>query len=826
MEDNPTDHASTMEDNPTDHASTSTAMPQANVEIHAEGDVVDQIDGTGSPSSQIQVNVKIVFSPGSRKYYVPICEPSLKPYVGQKFPDLDTGIEFYRRYAANCGFDIRLGTSRRARDNTIQKKYVFCSREGEKYTTPSGKISDTQAQKSTTSKSNDVQSEMSPINKSNDMQVEKSTRNRPTTRLGCEERIIFDLSTYSTYVVAIFEEQHNHPLCSERYRQFLKTNRNMNPGHQSFVLNCAKVNMGPTKSFRLYREIVGDYSSIGCTSVEFKNFGRDLKAYTEGCDAQMILDNLCSKRELSSAFFFDFDTDDNDQLTRLFWADPISRRNYTAFGDVVSFDATYSTNRYNLIFAPFTGIDNHRRIVTFGAGLLSKEDSDSYAWLIGKFKECMGRQPLMITTDQDLGMRKAIESVLPDTRHRYCMWHIDKKITERVPQCKNAESSFRAKINEVIWSDLLEPSEFEKAWGDVLTEFNLNNQTWLGKIFEVRHNWIPAYFRDNPMSGLARTTSISESVNSFFDKYLNRSSNLVEFFMKYDNAIAAQRHAQDKLNSETTISIPAMKTQLPIERHAMELYTSRIFIDVQEEISAACFSCTILAICNEGSSCTYQISDGTSTVEVVYDSVEDSYTCSCRKYVRWGLLCRHIFVLFKERKVRFIPDKYIVSRWTKNALNTVSLTSGLNIIEKTDPLEKHKIVLGQLYSEFYHTIGVVGNDTETLESIMCSLKDHRERKSNVDTSQNTKRRLFEDHFGAQVPDKGSVTIHPPAPVHNKGSGKRIKSAAEIAFENSKKTLRLCRKCNQRTNHDSRNCDKFTGSANRTTDTNTDVSLED
>ncbi|KAL3633917.1 hypothetical protein CASFOL_022679 [Castilleja foliolosa] len=203
----------------------------------------------------------------------------------------------------------------------------------------------------------------------------------------------------------------------------------MNPGHQSFVLNCAKVNMGPMKSYRLYREIVGDYSSIGCTSVEFKNFGRDLKSYTEGCDAQMILDNLFNKRELSSAFFFEYDTDDNDQLTRLFWADPILRRNYVAFGDVVSFDATYSTNRYNLIFTPFTGIDNHRRIVIFGSGLLSKEDSDSYAWLIGKFKECVGRQPLMITTDQDPGMRKSIESVLPDTRHRYCMWNIDKKIT-------------------------------------------------------------------------------------------------------------------------------------------------------------------------------------------------------------------------------------------------------------------------------------------------------------------------------------------------------------------------------------------------------------
>ncbi|KAL1545901.1 protein FAR1-RELATED SEQUENCE 5-like [Salvia divinorum] len=29
------------------------------------------------------------------------------------------------------------------------------------------------------------------------------------------------------------------------------------------------------------------------------------------------------------------------------------------FGDVVAFDTTYSTNKYRMIFGPFTGKDNH-----------------------------------------------------------------------------------------------------------------------------------------------------------------------------------------------------------------------------------------------------------------------------------------------------------------------------------------------------------------------------------------------------------------------------------------------------------------------------------
>ncbi|KAL3613567.1 hypothetical protein CASFOL_042601 [Castilleja foliolosa] len=559
--------------------------------IHDDGDATHHVeDETGSTRTQIQLKVKIVISPGNSQHYIPMCDPVLKPYVNQVFPSVDDGIEFYRRYAAKCGFDIRLGTTSRASDRSISNKYVYCSREGEKYCPAAPKV--------------------------NDVQVDKQTkRDRPTTRLGCRAHIHVTNSSNSTYYVKKFEERHNHELCSERYRHFLKTNRNMNPDHQKFLMTCAKVNMGPLKSYRLYKEMVGGYSNVGCTSVEFKNCNRDLKAYARGCDAQMLLNNLFKKWELSNAFFFEYDTDDKDQLTRLFWADPISRRNYAAFGDVVSFDATYSTNRYNLIFAPFTRLDNHRRNFTFGSGLLSKEDTDSYVWLIGKFKECMGRQPLMIITDQDPGSRNAIERVLPSTRHTACGIY---------------------------------PKRLQRG-------------------FQIAR-------RDDPLSGLLRATSASESVNSFFDRFLNPCSNLVEFFMQYDLALEAQRHAKDELNSETKISIPTLKTPLPIERHAMGLYTKRIFLEVQDEITAACFTCRVLSNCDDELSCVYNICDASnSTFDVVYDSTEDSYTCSCKKFVRMGLLCCHIFVLFKDKKITAIPDKYILSRWIKNAIRNVSL---------------------------------------------------------------------------------------------------------------------------------------------------------
>lgn len=53
-----------------------------------------------------------------------------------------------------------------------------------------------------------------------------------------------------------------------------------------------------------------------------------------------------------------------------------------------------------MIFAPFTGKDNHGKCVTFGAGLLTSEDELSYVWLLEKFLKCMdNKSPHLLITD-------------------------------------------------------------------------------------------------------------------------------------------------------------------------------------------------------------------------------------------------------------------------------------------------------------------------------------------------------------------------------------------------------------------------------------------
>ncbi|XP_065866975.1 protein FAR1-RELATED SEQUENCE 5-like [Euphorbia lathyris] len=178
-----------------------------------------------------------------------------------------------------------------------------------------------------------------------------------------------------------------------------------------------EMNVGPVRTYMQIKENVGEYNNVGASKQDFKNFHRDLKAYIYESDAQMFIDIFSKKKLLWSAFFFDFDMDEDDHLCRALWADPICRKNYALFGDMVSFDTTYQTNRYNMIFGPFTGVDHHKKCVTFAACFNAKEDIALFEWVFKTFLNAMGsNEPTCLITDQDPSNEDCNKKYFPKNR--------------------------------------------------------------------------------------------------------------------------------------------------------------------------------------------------------------------------------------------------------------------------------------------------------------------------------------------------------------------------------------------------------------------------
>nr|GMD95071.1 protein FAR1-RELATED SEQUENCE 5-like [Ipomoea batatas] len=147
----------------------------------------------------------------------------------------------------------------------------------------------------------------------------KQRRRQISNWVRCLAKIFLRRDNTGEFVVSIFEEKHTHPLCSESSRQFMRINRSLDSTQQAFIASCLKANIGTSQSFRLCKELMGTYGNIGATSVDFHNFKRDLQSYVG--------------------------RDEENRLALLFCADPVARANFLRFGDVISFDATYGTNR-------------------------------------------------------------------------------------------------------------------------------------------------------------------------------------------------------------------------------------------------------------------------------------------------------------------------------------------------------------------------------------------------------------------------------------------------------------------------------------------------
>ncbi|XP_021717028.1 protein FAR1-RELATED SEQUENCE 5-like [Chenopodium quinoa] len=467
----------------------------------------------------------------------------------------------------------------------------------------------------------------------------------------------------------------------------------------------------------MVKEYVGGYENIGASRNDIKNFHRDLKAYIEGSDAQMFVDNFKRKKLMWSAYFFYYEMDEDDCLCRALWADPICRRNYAVFGDMLSFDTTYQSNRYNMVFGPFTGVDHHKKCVTFAVGFIVKEDVASFQWLFRTFVKAMGsREPNCLITDQDPAMKIAVNSVFQQCEHRFCMWHIMKKLPDKVGR------------------NIIQDTEFLKE----LT-----------------------YFRDVFMGCIMRTTSRSESENNFFTSVVNPHVSLVEFFMRYETALDAQRHSQAENDNESQEKFPQYELR------------KEDGIDV--------------AIVTEAN--------------------------RRRKFKDRNPM--QTYDMDVEGKVFKKHSKaiYILDRWTITATQKPVLD-----ISCLDTEDDKRVVINEMWLEIFSCVSWVKGHEEDFIKNIREFKNKIEATKNV-TVVDTQNVRSSEHdiemlIGCSIPDE--ILVHPPKVSKNKGTSvhdgcetsgsKRLKGAKEIAVEQSKKkTKRKCSGCGKLAYHDIRNC---------------------
>ncbi|XP_071741266.1 protein FAR1-RELATED SEQUENCE 5-like [Rutidosis leptorrhynchoides] len=758
---------------------------------------------------QYAVGTKIVSVDGVTHWLREVSS-SYKPVIGTMFDSINSAYQFYQQYAQQGGSEIRKSTQKKKsvkrqrgvdESKIVTLKYFVCSRQGFKdikNNSPSLDVNESNKEQNNTNGNVDVNVQ------ANNKQKQKRTR--PSQRIGCLASFKLQLVEGGKYELFKFVEQHNHCLVHPDYSLHLKTYRRLDNTMKTMLHNFLLAGIGPTAGHRILTKIFGGHDKVGATLVDCRNWKRDIIAYIGKADAQIMIDMLKNRKESCPNFSFEYFTDENNILGGFFWADDHAKRNYSAFGDVVSFDATFRSNKYKMKFVPFTGIDNHKKCVTFGVGMLSKENVYSYTWLLNCFKKAFPKEPTIVMTDQDPAMKIAVEEVFKTARHRLCMWHITEKLTSKVG-VSICNSGFKARLSQIVWTNKLQPSDFEKQWGGIMRKFNLEQHEWLCTMYDMRFRWIPAYFLEWNMSGLMRTSSRSESENHMFGQLMSDSSTLVEFLSFFDTAMHSQRFTQSKNDHESEYTSPDIADDAStIERDAAKIFTRTVFMEIQKEIQAATKDCMSRNFSDSNGIKKYTIIDRSvkdmnllidesidrvekpfhfdelihKQSEVEYKVESQEFLCSCRHFEIFGLVCRHIFFVLLINDIKLFPKKYICRRWTRGALPEKPIQADIKF-----------------------------NQVEMI--VEAAFRDsQRELVNKVDQDPECQHSVGKNDFvgallGFQQPSE--VNVHAPEGIVNKGGGKRtrITSSRENSIIKSKKPKRNCSYCKKMRRHDIRNC---------------------
>lgn len=273
---------------------------------------------------------EIVPTPNGHKYYVPDVPVEEKPNEGDVFDNFDEAYNMYLEYAQKARFSIRKSTTKR-KNGDITHKYILCNKAGK----PRKKVvKDTLAEKQQ--------------NDSSQMEGDKKNRENRNSNFivtDCMACVRFKkIHGTTAYKLYDFTENHNHPMLDENNMDLLTAKRKLDFSDKMFIHRASLSNIGPTKAHRLRVAFMGGYHKVRGKPSDWKNFRRSINRYIGPRDAQMLVNKMNERKKHVPNFSFEYHCV-NDVLSRMFWADETMKCNYYAFGDVVSFDATYRTNR-------------------------------------------------------------------------------------------------------------------------------------------------------------------------------------------------------------------------------------------------------------------------------------------------------------------------------------------------------------------------------------------------------------------------------------------------------------------------------------------------
>jgi len=226
----------------------------------------------------------------------------------------------------------------------------------------------------------------------------------------CKAKMVVKLIAGKWHVINFVPDHNLDLVLKPSLKKFLRSHKGIPKEEKDFIALLHGSNLRTGRIMQLMNEFYGSAQLVPYEGKDVSNFCSTNRKAEKYKDVQETLDYFKELEDQDAEFFYKIKLDEDNRVECLFWVDGAARRAYIElYNDLVSFDATYMTNMYDMPFAPFIGINKHGQSFMLGCGFIRDEKTPSYVWLFETFLEAMqGKAPVSIITDQDGAMRCAI----------------------------------------------------------------------------------------------------------------------------------------------------------------------------------------------------------------------------------------------------------------------------------------------------------------------------------------------------------------------------------------------------------------------------------
>ncbi|XP_031250379.1 protein FAR1-RELATED SEQUENCE 5-like [Pistacia vera] len=393
-------------------------------------------------------------------------EKDWEPKPGMVFDSFDELLQYYKSYGNKRGFEAIIRSSRKGDDGELRYATLACSYSG-KWNNNS----------------------------------RNAFKMHPVTKTDCKAHITTSLHSNGKWQILSIVIDHNHELSSPGKTRYFKSNQIIQPYVKRKIELNDEARIRLNKNFNSLLVEAGSGENLPFLQKDYRNYIEKVRRLQLGVgDASTIQKYFLKMQNENLNFFYIMDLDEDGRLKNVLWVDARSRAAFKEFGDIVTFDTTYLTNKYDISFDAFVGVDHHGHSILLGCGLISNEDTKTFVWLFQSWLVCMlNCAPKAIITDQDKAMQNAIEIVFPGTRHRWCLWHIMKKLPETLRGYSQYEC-IKFSLQNVVY-DSLTCKEFEERWNMFIDKYNLHDNGWLLGLYNERRRWVLAFVEDTFWAG-------------------------------------------------------------------------------------------------------------------------------------------------------------------------------------------------------------------------------------------------------------------------------------------------------------------------------------